>query len=235
MKKFTMLLLIALLAVSTLNAQEINIGTDLVSRYIWRGMDFGKSPAIQPSLSLNYGGFEAGFWGSYTLNETASDSDELDAWISYSFDINSVSFTAIITDYYFPNNGIKFGNFNNHDDEDGAGAHTFEAGLSISSEKFPLSLSIYYNFYNDAGNNTYFQVDYPFNAKEVEINLFCGLTAGSDENPGYYGTEDFSVINVGIQASKAVKITENFSLPIFVSYSINPKLEQSYLAFGISL
>jgi len=213
---------------------DINAGADVVSRYVWRGIDFGNSPAMQPSLSFAYSGLELGFWGSYTFNETASGSDELDAYISYSFDIESVSISALVTDYYFPNAGIKLGNLNNYDNEDGAGAHLLEAGLSISSEKFPFAISAYYNFYNDAGNNTYFQIDYPFTAGEYELGIFCGATTGSEENPAFYGSENFSVINVGIQASKSIKITTDFSLPVFAAYSINPKIEQSYLVFGIS-
>ncbi|GJQ64212.1 MAG: hypothetical protein SCALA702_32650 [Melioribacteraceae bacterium] len=214
---------------------EVNSGADMVSRYIWRGIDFGKSPAVQPSLSFGISGFEIGFWGSYTLNETASGSDEIDTWISYTIENDAISVTALVTDYYFPNAGIKWGNFNNYDDPDGAGAHTLEAGVSVGFGKFPLSLSAYYNFYNDAGNNTYFQLDYPFSVEEVELNLFCGATAGSEDNPGYYGSGTFNVINIGLQASREIKLSDEFKLPVFVSYIINPRVEISHIVFGFSL
>lgn len=213
---------------------ELNTSADIVSRYVWRGMDFGNSPAIQPTLSLGYGGFEVGTWGSYTFSSLSSASDEVDLWVSYSLNISKLSITAIVTDYYFPNAGKKFGNFNNFDDIDGSGAHTLEAGLVLSSESFPLSLSSYYNIYNDAGNNMYFQLDCPFEVDEYGVDLFVGATTGSKENPDYYGTEEFNIINVGLQVSKEIKITEDFSLPIFTSYIINPTLEQQYLVFGIS-
>lgn len=238
MKKITVLILMLLVAGSFITAQnkiEISAGADLVSKYVWRGMDFGNSPAVQPSLSMTAGGFEAGFWSSYATNESAKSADELDFYMSYTFDFKTASLTAMVTDYYFPNGGNKLGNFNNHDNEDGAGAHTFEAGASLSFENFPLIFSAYYNFYNDAGNNSYFQLDMPFNIKDYEVNLFCGATPGSKKNPNYYGATSFSIISLGVQATKSVKITENFSLPVFVAYSINPKIENSYLVFGISL
>jgi len=213
---------------------EVNAGGDVVSRYIWRGLDFGKSPAIQPSLSFGYAGLELGFWGNYTLNETASGSDEIDMWVGYTFGGKDISLTAMVTDYYFPNAGLKFGNYNNYDDPDGAGAHTLEAGMVLSSEKFPLVISAFYNFYNDAGNNTYFQIDYPFAVKDYDMTLFCGASAGSKDNPNYYGTDTFNVINIGVKAGKNVKITDSFSLPVFVSYIINPRVEISHLIFGIS-
>lgn len=213
---------------------ELNTGADVVSRYVWRGMDFGRSPAIQPTLSLGYGGLEAGFWGSYTLNSLTSASDELDFWLAYSVDISALSITALVNDYYFPNNGKKLGNFNDYNDHEGSGAHTLEAGLVLSSESFPLSLSSYLNFYNDAGNNMYFQLDCPFNVNEYDVNLFLGATTGSKDNPDYYGAEKFNLINIGLQVSKEIKISEDFSLPIFTSYTINPTLEQHYLVFGVS-
>lgn len=236
---FLQLLLIALLAISNIiNAQsnfDLNTGADVVSRYVWRGMDFGNSPAIQPTLSLGYSGFEVGAWGSYTLNTISASSDEIDLWVSYSLDISRLSITALVTDYYFPNAGKKFGNYNDFDNINGSGAHTLEAGLVISLDNFPLELSSYYNFYNDAGNNMYFQLDYPFEVNEYGVNIFLGTSTGSTENPDYYGTENFNVINFGIQVAKELKINDDFSLPIFTSYIINPKFEQQYLVFGVNL
>ena len=45
----------------------LNFGADVMSRYIWRGIDFGNSPAIQPSLFLSWRGLNVGAWGSYSF------------------------------------------------------------------------------------------------------------------------------------------------------------------------
>ncbi len=241
MKKITRLLVmffLLVLFVSSAAAQEkveLSAGSDIVSRYVWRGLDLGKSPAFQPALSINYVGVEVGVWGSYTFNETASAANEIDAWISYTIGSETFSATAIITDYYFPNSGIKIGNFNNYDDPNGPGAHTLEAGLSLTFGTLPLSLAGYYNFYNDAGNNAYFQIDFPFEVQDYELNLFCGAAKGSDKNPGYYGTQNFDVINFGVTASRSIKISDEFSLPVFVTCGINPRIEQAFMVAGISL
>ncbi len=236
-QKRLVLIFLAILFTSAFaqSSVEVNANADFVSRYIWRGIDFGKSPAIQPSIGVAYKGFAIGAWGSYTLNETASGSDEIDMCISYTADFEPVSFTAMVTDYYFPNNGVKIGNYNNYDDEDGAGAHTLEAGISASFKNFPLNISGYFNFYNDEGNNSYFQVDVPFTVKNYDMSVFVGATPGSEDTPDYYGAEDFSVINLGVSASKEIKITDSFSIPAFVSYILNPKAEISHVVFGISL
>jgi hypothetical protein len=199
-------LLLALVLVPITNAQEFTVNTnaDFVSRYIWRGLNVNDQPNIQPSITLNYSNFQLGFWGSYGLtHQNASDeyystSQELDTWLSYSFEFNNgMGISALFTDYYFPNGGIKIGNFNNYDNADGPGAHTLEAGLNLTGPgSFPISLSGYINIYNDKGNNTYFQADYSVDVSDVGLGFFVGAAAGSEENPAYYGTDKFYVINI---------------------------------------
>ena len=149
---------------------------------------------------------------------------------------NGAGAAILLTDFYYPKAGIKIGNFNNYDDEDGGGAHTLEAGLNLNGpESFPIELSGYINIYNDKGNNIYIQAGYPLIIDEYELDFFVGAAAGSKDNPDYYGTKDFNVINLGFNASKQIKITEDFSLPVSVSYILNPQAEISYLVFGISI
>jgi Bacterial protein of unknown function (Gcw_chp) len=207
--------------------QEINVGADVVSRYVWRGLDIANSPSLQPTLSLSEYGFELGLWGAYALNDDVSASDEIDSWLAYSVNPVLGEFTFSVVDYYFPNAGLKLGNFKN-----GKGAHTLEGAVSYSG---PFSALVAYNFYNDPGKNIYLEIGYPLNFDNISVNFFLGAAPGSNENPGYYGADKFSVINVGIKVSKEIKITENYTLPIFSSIIVNPKLSVAHLVFGISL
>lgn len=220
---------------------SINSGVDFYNRYVWRGLDIANTPSIQPTLSIAYSGFEFGAWGAYTLSNEASESDEIDFWIGYTLELeNGVAFTLLATDYYYPNAGIDFFNFNNHDaviDDTipDLGAHIIEMGLSISGpESFPATLSGYVNIHNDAGNNAYFQIDYPVNVGDTELGLFCGFAAGSEENPDYYGAEDFSAINVGVTVSREIEVSESFSVPLVISLILNPEAEISHLLIGMS-
>ncbi|MBK7629177.1 MAG: hypothetical protein IPJ23_00235 [Ignavibacteriales bacterium] len=52
---------------------SLTVSADLVSRYIWRGIDVNDAVNIQPNLSLAVGGFSAGFWGSYSLSNNPID------------------------------------------------------------------------------------------------------------------------------------------------------------------
>lgn len=214
------------------NSLSLTTSASFVNRYNWRGMDFGDAFSVQPALGIGYGGFAAGFWGSYS-----SGFEEIDTWASYSHQIaNSVKITGLVTDYFFPGPGSEFFNFNNYDDADGPGAHTLEVGLIVNGpEKFPIAVSGYINVYNDAGNCTYFQIDYTLPVGESSVNLFAGATGGSKEVPDYYGSEDFAFINLGAKISRSIKISDQFSLPVFGAFIVNPNTEESFLIFGFSL
>ncbi len=240
----TVILLMAVGMSTTVLAQEkvsVNTGVDLYNRYVWRGIDIARTPSIQPSIAVDYSGFELGAWGAYTLSNQASDADEIDFWLSYGRSLdNGFSFSAIATDYYYPNAGRRLFNFNNYDalNDNGSadpGAHTIELGLSVTGAKaFPITLSGYVNVYNDAGNNTYFQADYPVSVEETELNFFCGFAGGSKDNPGYYGTDNLAAINVGVSAVREIKMNSSFSIPLTVSLIVNPRSEISYLLVGMS-
>lgn len=223
--KITAIYIILLISSISLNAQSVSGGADFVSRYVWRGLDFGNTFSIQPSLAVSAGDFEAGFWGSYPLvGIGGGGSEEMDLYLGYSIS----DFSIMVTDYYFPTAGGKYGNF------DDPGSHTIEVGLSYGgSESFPISLAAFMNVYNDDDNTVYFEAGYSTEVEEVGLDFFVGGTPGGDG--GYYGTTEFNLINIGITASKDVKITEDFSLPVFSSYVLNPNLEVGYLIFGFSL
>jgi uncharacterized protein (TIGR02001 family) len=252
MKNVKKCVLIAILSVMVIgNPNEVRAGdgleitpaADFVSRYVWRGLMINDAPNIQPSITMSVNGFELGLWGSSTLAKTNSSEDnyafshEADLWLSYSHEFKSgMAVGAMLTDYYFPNGGIRIGNFNNYNDVDGAGAHTIETGVTVSGPKvFPMEVSAFINVYNDEGNNTYFQLNYPTQIKGVGLDLFIGASAGSAKNPGYYGTAGFNIINFGFNATRSIKLSESFSLPVYVTYVLNPRAEVNYLIFGLSL
>lgn len=219
----------------------VNTGVDFYNRYVWRGLDIANTPSLQPSLALGYSGLEFGIWGAYTMSNETSESDEIDFWLGYTVELDDgMSIGLVATDYYFPNAGVDFFNFNNHDDvtdelEPDPGAHTIELGASFTGpSSFPVTLSGYINVYNEAGNNTYFQIDYPITIGATDLGLFCGATGGSSDNPDYYGSDDFSIINVGITANREIKVSEQLSVPLSISFVLNPNDEISYLLAGFS-
>ena len=110
MKVSTLSILYTLL-LSTILYGEITIGADVVSRYVWRGTDFGNAAAVQPSietviLNSTYGPFgpiTIGAWGSWALNG-ATNGNECDLYASTT--VGPVG--IIITDYFFPEYVVWF-------------------------------------------------------------------------------------------------------------------------------
>ena len=215
---------IAFLSISTITAQEeapkvsFDLGVDVASRYIWRGLEFSDSPAIQPYAELSAGNFTLGVWGSY---ETGGQvvGQEFDIYASYAFGPVSLGFT----DYSFPVDLMSDKYFM-------AKNHVGETTLSFDGvESFPLTAMIGVNIYNDDNNSIYTEIGYPFSIGETELSAFVG--AG---NEMYTTDGDYTVTNLGFSASKDIKITDSFSLGATASAIFNPDSDDAYLVFMIS-
>ncbi len=234
------------------------LGADLVSRYIWRGMQFGgNSPSIQPFFNYKTGGFEAGVWGAFSISGN-NTSEEVDLHVSQTF--AKGMFTVTLTDYFFPED---FGSYNYFDYRNQSTGHILEGSASYNgTKKFPLTALVAVNFYGaDAARvesdpaspdfnkktgiqySTYFELGYPFEVKTVDITPFVGFNAttpkkantdtGYKGETGFYGT-GFGVVNLGFTASKAVQITKKYALPLMASLVTNPQAGNIYFVFGIS-
>lgn len=246
--------IIILSALNIIKAQgNFNISTDIQSRYIWRGQALGgNTPSIQPSMKYNIKGFELGAWGAFSTSQLTTQ--EIDLYLSYTFLDNM--FTAIITDYSFPKDFTQFDYF----DYGKNTTHVLEAGVVFNGLKnLPINASIYTNFYgadskdinNDNVMSTYFEISYnPFIEKiNTSLSVFSGfaLNGGyTTTNPissvnnkiyGYYGNVGFACVNLGLGATKNLKITESFSLPISTKLIFNPEAKKAFftLSTGIKI
>lgn len=233
MKRIYFILSLLLLSFS-MQAQEekedqlsFDLGADLVSSYVWRGA-YQTSVAVQPAMSLSIGGFSIGAWGSVPFAGTAK---EVDFTLGY----EAGGFSIAITDYWWAGEGAyKYFKYDAHETE-----HHFEAAVNytLPTEKFPLSLSWntmfagedYYKADGKRAYSTYISAAYPFSIGSVDLEAELGLTPWE----GMYA-DGFSVVSVGLKATKEIRITESFSLPVFAQALANPKIEDVFLVFGIS-
>ncbi len=207
---------------TTLTFGQVSLGTDVNSRYVWRGIDFGQSLSYQPSLSYSSGGFEIGTWGSYAISNSAAN--ELDLWVSYSIEINESSSLSLgLTDYFFP--AVAGGYFDFNTD----GSHVIEPFISYSSS---FSITAYLNALNDPDNSIYINASIPFTVDDISLEAFLGFVPSAS---AWYGTSGAAIQDIGITASKEIPFTDTFSLPISTSFIVNPYTESSFLLFGFSL
>jgi hypothetical protein len=217
------------------SSSSLDIGVDIQSRYIWRGLQLGgNSPSAQPYMEFSTGSFSIGAWGAYNLGGL-STGNEADLYISYSI---SETFSITITDYFFPSDGNSQEYFPYNK------GHVFEGMISFAgTDNFPIGLSVATNFggaikYDDNGKeksaySTYVEISYSKTIGEVEYSLFAGAVFADDNS--YYLTDDSGLINLGISVAKEIKLSDSFSLPINAALILNPDAENIYLTFGFSL
>lgn len=238
MKRTILGLLALALSVPLAHGQAVSLGADLMSRYIWRGYDFGESFSVQPALEFSSGGFAVGSWAAYSISADGSGANEHDLYVSYT--AGPLSFG--VTDYYFPApGGAAFFDYDAYDDgpdgvagtdDDIAGGHWIEPFVSYSGPAaFPISLYAAAFVHNDPDRSVYLQADYPFAIDGVDLSLTLGAVPMAS---AFYGTSGPALVNVGLSATRSVPITDTFALPVSVAYILNPDAERTYLVFGIS-
>jgi hypothetical protein len=235
-------------------AARFNLGADLVSRYVWRGRDYGNSPAIQPNVSFSVAGFKAGMWGSMAfvpqdrkINDSTTVSlgnyAETDPYLAY--EIKGI--TLQVTDFFCPNPLTPNENNAYFNYKNSTTGHTFEISISYAGpEKFPIQLvagTMVYGADKDqdssgvwgAGtdNNfsTYLEAAYTFQIKSIGVKPFIGGIPFGSSWYGPYG----GIVNLGVTVSKTVKITGDYSLPLYTSIITNPQSQSIFFVFGLSL
>ncbi len=209
---------------------ETTISGDIVSSYIWRGQDLG-SAAIQPTLGVGYKGLSLTAWGSYGLVNTA-DTKEFDLTLAYT----TGGFNIGITDYWFSaglDPDARYFKYDAHGTN-----HVFEA--NIGYDFGPLSLQWFTNFAGNDGINkkgkraysSYMEVAVPFKLVTVDWTATAGVVPWATTS---YGTTGFAVTNLALKASKDIKVTDTFSIPVFGQVVGNPCSQKAYLVFGFTL
>ena len=209
---------------------ETTICGDVVSSYIWRGQDLGDA-SLQPTLGIGYKGFSLTAWGSVGLSDP-SDTKEFDLTLSYAIGGLNIG----ITDYWF-NSGLDPENRYFKYDAHGTN-HVFEA--NVGYDFGPASLQWFTNFAGNDGMNkdgkraysSYVELTVPFKLSTVDWTATAGAVPFSTD---FYGTNGFAVTNLALKATKDIKVTDTFSVPIFGQVVANPCSQKAYLVIGFTL
>jgi hypothetical protein len=205
----------------------LSINADLVSRYVARGIETSRHVSLQPALSLNFGGFSLGGWGSYPLNFESEKFDETDFWLSYSVESPGGTITIGAMDYFFPASEEKFGNFKNNNE----GAHTVELNaLYAGTESFPINGFVALNVYNDTSHSIYGELGYSFSFLSLDFNLAAGGATGMSEWNGVAGN-NLQITNLSLGIVKEVLLLGKAPLPLDLSFIYNHHTESGYLVF----
>jgi len=209
--KFTLIAILALLSTNISYSQDF--GADLVSSYVWRGTQFGSGAHIQPYMDLGSGNLTGGVWGSFPTSAKGGG-NELDLWISYDFGPLALT----LTNYTFPGDGGVYadgeGLFNGDYTE--LAASTSIMGVDLSAGYFTEVEALY--------------VELGFSTGAVDI----AFGYGDDQGDAFYADGGSGIVNMSFSGSKDIQISDNYALPVFGSFIINPEAETAFLVFGIS-
>ena len=209
--KFALLTIVALHSPNISYSQDF--GADLVSSYVWRGTQFGSGAHVQPYMDLGSGNLTGGVWGSFPTSAKGGG-NELDLWVSYDFGPLALT----VTNYTFPGEGGVYadseGLFNGDYTE--LAASTSIMGVDLSAGYFTEVEALY--------------VELGFSTGAVDI----AFGYGDDQADGFYAGGGSGLVNMSFSGSKDIQISDNYALPVFGSFIINPEAETAFLIFGIS-
>jgi hypothetical protein len=204
---------------------EASVGADIVSNYLWRGIDCG-GVSIQPSVTLGYKGLSLSAWGNVGLEST--DTKEVDFTLGYT----TGGLSLAVTDYYFFQSGdaVKYFEYDCH-----STAHVFEATVGYDFGVLALSWntnfagSDYYKADGGRSYSTYVGMSAPFKLGGLAWAAEVGFTPWE----GMY-SDGFNLTNITLSVAKEVPITNTFSLPLSGQVTFNPDANRAYFAVGIS-
>ena len=187
MRVFTLSIMYSLLVLSMLYG-EVTIGADVVSRYVWRGTDFGNAAAVQPGIETAVGPVTLGAWGSWSISPDPADASGNECDLYASTTVGPVGLT--LTDYFFPA-------YAGTDSLLNIDIHVFE--LSAGADVGPVSLLAAANVSGDDDNSTYLELTYGA--------FSLGLGNGAYSTDG-----EFAPVSLGISASR-----DNFSASYIIN------------------
>ncbi|WP_298368130.1 hypothetical protein [uncultured Lutibacter sp.] len=253
MKK-VLLILVAAFAVQVNIAQEkklkdspIDFSVDLKSNHLWRGLVITDKPmvAVFTSIKLNKSGsFTTGFWGgmSFSNESDGTSYKEINYYVQYAKNGFSIGLWDL-----FNTRGVDSPDVWNYDKE--TTGHILDLRTSYNfGESFPLTLEADFLLHGSADSqitdgeyekrySTYMQVAYPLISEaKVNLNGFVGAGFSLNGDTHLYGDgqENFDLVNVGLTASKVVKLG-NYSMPVSATTLWNPSLKIARVQLAVTV
>jgi len=207
---------------------EGSLKADFVSSYIWRGLQLGRV-SFQPEMSVGWKGLSLTAWGSVGLTNHKDDKTEIDMTLSY----QTGGLSLGVIDYWTDENDKRY--FYYKKDKTG---HAFEGFVEYDFGPLTASWQTFFAGadYQEEDNkrafSSYFQLEAPFRLATCDWEATFGLVPWKSD---YYDTSGFSVTYLSLRATKDIKITNSFSLPLFGQLVANPESQSFYFVAGFTL
>ena len=223
----TLLLVLATVVKAQENKVDVTISADLVSQYIWRGLDLGQV-SIQPSLDISYKGFSFSAWGNWGITDSTDDK-EFDLTLAYA----AKGFNIGITDFHISQKFMA--DYFNYSSP--STLHTFEVNLGYD---FGVANIQWYTIFAGCDSRTehdkrayssYAEINVPFDLIGISWEGTVGCVPYATD---YYEVGGFAVTNLSVKATKEIAITKHFSIPVFAGLTYNPHESKVYGLVGVT-
>ncbi|MCC5925998.1 MAG: hypothetical protein JJU41_05505 [Bacteroidetes bacterium] len=226
-------LMAAMLAIpaQTASAQEVSVdaGMTLTSRFIYRGIELGNSPNVQAMIGVNTGAFSFYGWGSHSLGQDDGAYKEVKFWANYTLDLGDFTLTPQIENHFDAFSDL-------FDLDENTSTHVFQASARLAGKGDAApDLFIGYAFGPPVEVTVYVEAGYSFTSGDYGLRAF--LSSQYSDGPGFVdlGYNDKFVVNqIGVSASRTLRITDSFSVPLGISLVVNPRTERIFTAASIS-
>lgn len=223
---------------------RLDFTANIQNNHLWRGLIITDKPVVMGNLSYALDKdkkWKVGIWGasSMTDDKDGTHYKEINYYVQYSngrlyiglwdlFNSRNIN-TAVASDDIF--------NYSNRKT-----AHIIDLRTNYTfGPAFPLNIEADIMLYGGANAgevvlepdgtykknkySTYVQASYPvIKDKKVNLNAFVGAGFALNDERFLYGngTNSFDIVNVGVKATKSLKITEHYTLPVSMMAMWNP-------------
>lgn len=236
---------------------RLDFTANIQTSHLWRGLIITDKPVVMGNLSYALDKdrkWKVGIWGatSMTDDKDGTHYKEINYYVQYStgrfyiglwdlFNSRNIN-TAVASDDIF--------NYSNR-----RTAHIIDLRTNYTfGPSFPINIEADIMLYGGANAgevvlepdgsykknkySTYIQASYPvIKGKKVNLDAFVGAGfALADRNFLYgNGKNSFDIVNAGIKASKTLKISDHYSLPVFMMGMWNPANKYARIQLGATV
>lgn len=254
MRKILLILLVAVLSVQMTVAQEaelkdspVDFTVALKSNHLWRGLVITDKPmfSVQTIFTVNKSkSFTAGFWGGMAFSNDSNGTyyKEINYYMQYAKNGFSIGLWDL-----FNTRGVASPDIWDYSKE--TTGHLLDLRTSYNfGENFPLTLEADVLLFGSGDSqytdgdfeqrySTYIQVAYPLiQGSKVDLNAFVGAGFSFNGDTHLYGDgeENFDIVNVGIAASKILKVS-TLRIPVSATTMWNPSTKIARVQFAVTL
>lgn len=211
---------------------------DVVYPYMWRGTKLtADKVAFQPYAAYAFSDqFTFGIWGTTNGSSDEKSYNEFDWYASYQI---NPTLKLMLSDYYYDATEKSGGLRNSYFKYDENAPHVMDLSVLLDFNELGAPIDFQWNtivFGNDFKTNdngdlsrafsTYAELGYTYSEEKTGIDFRPFLGAAIINEIGFYGIDEdgktgFGLSNCGLNVAKEIKVTENYSIPVFARYIYN--------------